>query len=72
VSENSATRFELWKLHSGYTFFPENNEAARKLLEPGAKLAWTVEAKSWEEARARMHEFLGWEPYKPPKSPPAG
>lgn len=67
MSETAATRFELWKLSAGYTFFPEDNEGARKLLEPGATLAWTVEARSWDEARARMHEFLGWGPYKPVK-----
>lgn len=60
MSETSPTKFELWKLEKGYTFFSQDNESARSLLEPGAKLAWTVEAKSWEEARARMREFLGW------------
>jgi hypothetical protein len=65
MSETSATKFELWRLRSGYTFFAEDNENARKLLEPGAKLTWTVEANSWEEARARMQQFLGWKPYKP-------
>ncbi len=59
MSETSATKYELWKLGEGYTFFPEDNERARGLLEPGAKLAWTVEARSWVEARARMHEYLG-------------
>ena len=67
MSETSATKFELWKLGAGYTFFQEDNERARRLLEPGAVLAWTVEAKSWDEARARMHEFLGWGPYKQPR-----
>jgi hypothetical protein len=64
MSATSATKFELWKLGKGYTFFPEDNENARKLLEPGARLAWTVEAQSWDEARARMLEFLGRGPFK--------
>jgi hypothetical protein len=65
MSETSATKFQLWRLRAAYTFFAEDNERARSLLEPGAQLAWTVEAKSWQEARARMHQFLGWKPYRP-------
>jgi hypothetical protein len=65
LSGKGATRFELWKVGTGHAFFPVTNEAAHKLLPPGAKLVWTVEAESWDEARARMHRFLGWQPYKP-------
>lgn len=60
----SPTRFELWKLASGYTFFPESNADARELLEPGATLAWTVEAGSWDEARAKMLSFIGRAPLR--------
>jgi hypothetical protein len=65
LSENSTTRFELWKMESGHAFFAVNNESARRLLQPDARLVWSVEAASWHEARARMHEYLGWDPYRP-------
>ena len=64
MDKKQLTRFELWKVGAGHTFFPEDNLAARDLLEPDAKLVWSVEARSWDEARTRMHEFLGWEPYR--------
>jgi hypothetical protein len=64
MPDTSPTRFELWKLASGYTFFPESNADARELLEPGATLAWTVEAASWDEARAKMLSFIGRAPLR--------
>ena len=67
LSEKSTSRFELWKMDAGHAFFEVTNESARRLLQPGARLVWSVEATSWHEARARMHEYLGWEPYKPTK-----
>ena len=30
-----------------------------------AKLIWSVNAESFEIAKMKQHEFLGWEPYKP-------
>jgi hypothetical protein len=30
------------------------------MLEPGARLVWTVEASSHFEARTLYHEHLGW------------
>jgi hypothetical protein len=67
VSQAAKKRYELWREGNSYSFFPEDSESARRLLEPGAELVWEVEANSWEEAQARKHEFLGWEPYKPMK-----
>ena len=61
----SRKKYELWQESSGYSFFPESSESARRLLEPGATLIWSVEAESWDEAQTKKHEFLGWEPYKP-------
>jgi hypothetical protein len=70
LSEKGVTRFELWKVGTGHAFFEFSNEAARKLLPPNAKLVWSVEATSWEDARARMHRYLGWQPYKPARGAP--
>ena len=56
--------YELWSDDAGYSFFGEDNESARRLLKADARLIWTVEASTWEDARTKQHEFLGWEPYK--------
>ena len=47
------------------SFFPVSNHSARQLVEPGARLIWTVEAASWVEAMRRYNDFRGWEPYRP-------
>lgn len=60
-------KYELWK-ESGegaYSFFPADNESARKLLSSAAELIWTVEADSWEEAQRKKNSYLGLEPYSP-------
>ena len=31
----------------------------------GAKVIAVIEASSYEDAKRRQHELLGWEPYKP-------
>jgi hypothetical protein len=58
-------KYELWSEEDGYSFFPEDNESARRLLGSKAKLIWTVEAATWDEARTKQHEFLGWDRYDP-------
>ena len=58
--------YELWQSADGsYAFFDANENDVRDRLDDTAKLLWTVEADSWEEAQAKKHEYLGWEPYKP-------
>jgi len=64
-------RFELW-------FHEDDEGAAYELLgdevprgpanlpaEPGARIVAVIEAESYEAAKQRQHELLGWEPYKP-------
>jgi len=63
-------RYELWVAGDGTeaTFAPpENIKIIRKHagLGKNAKLKWTVEADTWEEAMTKYHEHMGWEPYKP-------
>lgn len=58
-------KFELWSHEGGHTFFDEDNESARSHLEADAKLIWTVEAATWEEAKEKRLEFLWPEPYSP-------
>ena len=60
-------KYELWHSQDGrsdiYTLLAVG--AGRGALEPSAIVVWTVEAETWDEARRRQHEFLGWEPYQP-------
>ena len=45
---------ELWfSEENGYSFFPEENESARRLLTPSCKLIWDCEAKSWGDASTK-------------------
>jgi hypothetical protein len=40
-------------------------DSARSLLQPGAKLVWTVEAESWFEAMTKYYAYMGWGEYGP-------
>lgn len=50
---------------SSFSFFLEGDDRSIGALAADARLIWSVEAASWEEACELKHEFLGWEPYKP-------
>lgn len=57
---------ELWVESAGEQLFclagPEG-EGARRLLQPGAKLVWTVEAASHFEAMTKYYAYMGWGDY---------
>ena len=55
------SKYELWISEDGsYDFFLATNQSARSLLGKNAKLINVIEAASWEEARQKQREFLGW------------
>jgi hypothetical protein len=60
-------KHELWeeKDGGGYTLClaGPRGEDARKMLGPGAKLIWTVEAGSHSEAMTAYYKFMGWGEY---------
>ena len=65
-------KYELWLSDgdvdqggSSYSFFPEDNESARQILECDARLVKIIEAANWDDACRQKHAFLGWEPYLP-------
>ena len=62
-------KYELWHVRDGdadvYTLLPSGASHDQALLESSARVIWSVEARTWDDARQRQHEFLGWEPYKP-------
>lgn len=53
-------KYELWYSDGSHTFFPEDNENARQLLEPDAELVTIFEADTWDDACAQRNQFLGW------------
>lgn len=60
-------KHELWeeKEGGGWTFClaGARGDDCRKLLGPGAKLIWTVEAGSHFEAMTADYKFMGWGEY---------
>ena len=64
-------KWELWhsESESSYAMIPLSNTdeetLARRSLEPDAKVVFTVEAETWDEAAQARNEFLGWGPYIP-------
>lgn len=60
-------KYELWhsEQEGSLAFFEASDERGRDLIPDDAQLILVVEAESWEEAQAKKHDFLGWEPYKP-------
>lgn len=58
---------ELWdERDEGQTFClaGPQGDAARALLARGARLVWTVEAKSHFQAMTLYYEHMGWGVYK--------
>lgn len=60
-------KYDLWYSESEccYTMFPAEHDPATHGVEEDAVLLKTFEVPTWEDARCKQHEFLGWEPYKP-------
>jgi len=60
-------RHELWVSPDGCQTFclkGVHGNSARKLLEPGAKLVWQVDAASHFEAMTLYYNYMGWGEYK--------
>lgn len=60
-------RHELWVEKEGEQTFclaGPHGAAARELLEPGAKLIWTIEASSHYEAMTLYYRHMGWGSYE--------
>lgn len=57
---------ELWIESNGQTFClaGPHGDGARALLEPSARLAWTVDADSHFEAMTQYYEYMGWGIYR--------
>jgi len=57
---------ELWiesEQEQTFCLAGPQGDAARALLSPGAKLAWTVTAASHFEAMTLYYEHMGWGEY---------
>jgi hypothetical protein len=67
-------KYELWKYEDesgvGWTFMPVDAQYEtflkyKEKYEPNSEMVWSVEAGTKEEAIARYHEFMDWEPTTP-------
>lgn len=60
-------KYELWMSGGGdsYDLFRSDDGENKRLLDEDAVLLRTFHVRSYEEAAKLMHEYLGWEPYKP-------
>lgn len=64
--------FELWEFENGHSFFvrapgEEGYRAQLRQLgldEGNARLVWTVEAESYNEAMQALYDRKGWGPYR--------
>lgn len=59
-------KYELWYSESKGTYMLlfEGDTASDRSKEADAKVVWTVEAETYEEARQRRNDYLGWGEYK--------
>ena len=65
-SANWPMRYELWysASTSSYALLYEGDTSSDHVKEPDAKVVWTVEADTYEEALQKRNDFLGWGEYK--------
>ena len=63
---NSETYVLFYSKDEGsYAFFRKNDTTQLKTLPLDAVEIWSVQARTFEIAQLRQHEYLSWEPYKP-------
>ena len=51
MADDGTTTFQLWHTSAGHAFFAADNAAARALIGADGTLVWSVQARSWQEAR---------------------
>jgi hypothetical protein len=62
----SVPRWELWSSDESQTFFPEDNEQARRMaIKAGETLEWETTARGWNSAHQAMYDYRGWDTYRP-------
>lgn len=58
--------WELWQGEEGNSFFPEDNEQARRMArDQGYICTWTTTAPGGNDAMRRLYEHLGLGAYEP-------
>ena len=64
-------RYELWRSEDGLrdSFFEAGtgDETNYQLLDSDARLIWTCEADSWDEAQQKRYDFMDWGTYRSPE-----
>ena len=69
-------KYELWRttekgLADSFFEAGTSDEKRHQLLEPDARLIWTCEASSWDEAQQKRYDFMAWGTYRPLGDRPA-
>lgn len=56
---------ELWDSENEQTFClaGPHGDGARRLLEPGSRMVWTIEAATHFEAMTMYYDHMGWGVY---------
>jgi hypothetical protein len=59
-------KYELWQSEStgSYMLLYEGDTSSDHVKDPDAKVTWTCEAETYEEALQNRNDFLGWGEYK--------
>lgn len=59
-------KYELWHSETDRTYMLlfEGDTGSDRSKEPDAKVVWTVEADTYEEALQKRNDYLGWGEYK--------
>jgi hypothetical protein len=58
MGTNTPVNYELWQEPSGFSFFPTQNDSARRMLDADSVLVWSCAANSWEEALRLRDSYL--------------
>lgn len=59
-------RWELWGTDCEWSFFSEDNDAARQMaVRDGHELLWEVDAPSRNAAHQARNDYFGWGKYEP-------
>ena len=61
-------KYELWRSarENSDSFFAADNQGAREMLPPDARLIRVIGAASWNEAQQKRYDFMGWGNYQSP------
>ncbi len=65
-TERHAMTYDLWRTDAemSWSLLYRGDDANTSRLPSDARIVWTCEADTYEEALQKRNDFLGWGPYK--------